>query len=901
MTEEEKQEAAKNLWEEDTESLSPYRKILTEKIAEVKRFRVKTVRAYPVEKKVKATLLLARGPARIYHQGLIRAWLCGSKRPLMQAVLDGASIPNNEGFIEEDLPESPTAEAFAKGIKKALATNPARQVAIYIFWLIADSEADDSTWKNLAEGVAATSLSAEALAPSYEGEGKAEAPEENDDDSPEGESVQEDSTDFTTLDNFLIPALVAAALGTEGALNEDQAADLVDEIIDLNEKRQRTYFHRGFFHALFGRPFQFTFPGANEERRIWYLTGVLMGLLRQQDTDRLLTIIAEEKTLFGLLVSNRRVTCGSTLLPHLYPLLLDGDDLETLGPLATGHVGHCSPRVAYSLWKAIFEMGCEFLDVGNTGRAMACFELANAVLSKAKANWPREVVRSGLMMTVRRMAQTRQAEGDFAAASEMFQQALEKGDFDEAPNALCDLGLIKGGFRTLLSAMPSSEESACRAIIESLTAGKEHFEAAVARHKRKATNAHFCLGILALFEEPRNSSASIDHLRQATAALEKAGRMDSSQLSDWAHFLLAVALLEEAREADYRYAADLAQRSIESPLRFPLHLWSRALEGAALHEDQTTATAIASHLLAIRKSAFDIIVATRVFHTNKTLREKYVKWLVDREASPEQSWNDLAGILPETVRDGQLDLVGSILDRLEGIAVEHASYRERFRDLLSDPSSYNPGWDEEDAEWALVRILELEGRHLDAANRLRSQFMKLHHTGKRREAGSVLESVQSYALPEDEFPTDDLERLLKASEETPEDSSILTRLEDGEPVSIVYIGGNETQAQYEKGIREELAAHWPGLTLSFYFPGWTSNWIKELERARPAIDASQGVVLNKLVRTNFGRHVRRICDGEKAWTPCTGRGKASLIASIRDAAINAISQRETPWTPQQVG
>lgn len=52
--------------------------------------------------------------------------------------------------------------------------------------------------------------------------------------------------------------------------------------------------------------------------------------------------------------------------------------------------------------------------------------------------------------------------------------------------------------------------------------------------------------------------------------------------------------------------------------------------------------------------------------------------------------------------------------------------------------------------------------------------------------------------------------------------------------------------------------------------------------------SSDIVVLMPLVRTNFGRHIRRV-SGERGlrWHPCTGKGQASITAAIRHAAVIA--------------
>ena len=124
-----------------------------------------------------------------------------------------------------------------------------------------------------------------------------------------------------------------------------------------------------------------------------------------------------------------------------------------------------------------------------------------------------------------------------------------------------------------------------------------------------------------------------------------------------------------------------------------------------------------------------------------------------------------------------------------------------------------------------------------------------------------------------------------------EDSSSEVVEEVATPVTLLYIGGNEIQRQYEQAIRADMAKEHPAWSLEFYYPGWTSNWNVHLDNVRPKIWSSDAVVLSHLVRTQFGRHVRKTCDESIPWFPCTGRGKDSLKRSIKEAGRWAIKQK----------
>ena len=127
-------------------------------------------------------------------------------------------------------------------------------------------------------------------------------------------------------------------------------------------------------------------------------------------------------------------------------------------------------------------------------------------------------------------------------------------------------------------------------------------------------------------------------------------------------------------------------------------------------------------------------------------------------------------------------------------------------------------------------------------------------------------------------------------EEAPSEPAI-EFLRDGGSVRVIYVGGNETQEAYEEKIRRHFKEKLPGLQLDFYFPGWDSGWIHHLDKIRPMIETCDALVLNPLVRTQFGRHVRRLCNEEHPWFACTGRGKKSLQRAIEKAALWAAARR----------
>ena len=111
-------------------------------------------------------------------------------------------------------------------------------------------------------------------------------------------------------------------------------------------------------------------------------------------------------------------------------------------------------------------------------------------------------------------------------------------------------------------------------------------------------------------------------------------------------------------------------------------------------------------------------------------------------------------------------------------------------------------------------------------------------------------------------------------------------------VRVCFIGGSEPERRELGRARkrlEERGMDW--IKVSAVHPGWGSNWPDQAEEAEAYFPNSQVVVLMPLVRTNFGRRIRRSVDEHGlAWFACTGRGAGSMAAAIERAALWAARQ-----------
>ena len=180
-----------------------------------------------------------------------------------------------------------------------------------------------------------------------------------------------------------------------------------------------------------------------------------------------------------------------------------------------------------------------------------------------------------------------------------------------------------------------------------------------------------------------------------------------------------------------------------------------------------------------------------------------------------------------------------------------------------------------------------------------NRVIDLIDEGRLDEAAAVLTALAHATLARGGHDAEEearglLERIRAFAAATP-DPVLVRRLEAApapavasapDPVAarVLFVGGNETQERYREDVLRWVAERWPNVAVTFEFPGWSSNWGRELPRVENLVRQSDAVVLMRYVRTLFGMHVRRMCSQAGIpWIACTGHGRDSMRNSIAAA------------------
>jgi hypothetical protein len=239
-------------------------------------------------------------------------------------------------------------------------------------------------------------------------------------------------------------------------------------------------------------------------------------------------------------------------------------------------------------------------------------------------------------------------------------------------------------------------------------------------------------------------------------------------------------------------------------------------------------------------------------------------------------FDDARKALSASRETNDYDRAREAFDVLEELAARTAAERAKLIQLIGDAEEWESVWDPYELRFALVPLLLQEGQAENAAH---LQLQAARDLVARRDEGSLdlaREAVEQAALWGVEAPPD-LRRALAPRTAQPSRA----RRPCGR---VLFVGGNETQERYDDYLQETVRNRWPDVSLDLVYPGWSSNWGRDVPALAGRIEAAGAVVLMRFVRTLFGHGLRALCSQYgRRWVPCTGHGRDSMLRSIERA------------------
>ena len=670
----------------------------------------------------------------------------------------------------------------------------------------------------------------------------------------------------------MIDAIVDSRQGVAGALTKQELDKAIDEFVDLNGRRQQSYFHVGFRDALFDLPVGAELSVQNEKRARWYWTGAVQGWARSKSWGR----IAEA------------YDAGNTVGE-----LGDGADA------ASRMAGIC---IAEALWRTgrtpdlpvfvrvdlarrpdihqlLLDVGTESLRSRNPGVARALFAV---LIECGESLKPNDAVARHLPTVRRRMAHCLRLLGERQGAEDLLHGLLrDERDPDVIAMVHADLGLLKGRFALLDEIRIPGDETARRDLVDRLRAGEEHFRKAVAiPDATYACHGHYCLGVLSLADDDMGDSrfkAADMHIERAHAPIH-GNRIYPASLVAQTDLYLGIAKLQLFDAAEIHHAARLIVSGLDGA-EFPTHFIATAVDNLAL-SDESVGIVAGPLLESGGDQAVDALADAAILDTYAPLAERLRERAHRTNRRKGLAAGDLRGALRGYLGVGDVETSREILDELEQLAVEGSGVEE-FLELLDTPDGYEPAWERDDAVVASARCLEAEGRYTEALARLRGVFHSYMQRGDASNASGVLERIRTYGV--DSTGYIDLERRYESS--TPDADTDLQDPAQAGPVRVLVVGGNETQAKVTGRVRSKVSRRDPEVTVDFLHTGWGSGWNQYVEDTQGRLTDTDAVVVMRYIRTLLGRHVRAMCrNRDVPWRFCWSGGQGGMVESILDAA-----------------
>ncbi|MBX5493487.1 MAG: hypothetical protein IRZ14_20245 [Chloroflexi bacterium] len=711
---------------------------------------------------------------------------------------------------------------------------------------------------------------------------------------------------LTPLDRLVEHALIGALTGAHGAPSEADLRAIVTEVLQLNAQRAQSGYHLGLLEVLSGVPLAVDRRGWSPARTAWYHYGRLVGWKRQGRWAEIARFYTEEREAAYELVQG-----GDELAPWVAPLLFQALQAADAPALAADLVRHFTGgRAPLAYCAELLDVASARLQEDRVAEALAILDALQAVQPLVDEPAAERAYRARLR---RLQAQCDQARGLFRTAFSALEAELAHAEGPTRAALLGDLGLAAGEFRRLGDVRLPEAEKEPAAWLRKLERGVLYFGPAVELAPTGAATSSFCLGAIHwLRGEP---SEARRHFEAALQAMQ-AERALYSRIGIYAQvqFYLGASLLLELDAPARGRALQCMREALTTGLRPGAATWKRLLELVAL--DPSLADPL--YTLVAPRGATEPTVLPRDLWLDYLVqcaphsaaaRQELAQQARRADLPVLQRWELLTHLLSAQRAADEHTAAADTLDALENLAhapSEHSRVLlERWRELLAVPEHYQPAWSWEDALWSRVHTLELLGRDDEAFGLLETLFpYRLNDTRPEAlaEAESILARARGLASsPEARAALQDMQRRLRQRQDAERqeragaDDRIAAALRAGHSLRVLFVGGNETQAQYESALRQKLERRDPytgsEISLRFIMPGFNSNWDKTLDQVRTFEGRCDALVLMPFVRTELGRALRKLAsEWDIPWLSCTGKGYDSMERALRQA-IDWAAQR----------
>jgi hypothetical protein len=844
------------------------------------------------ERQIKKTLkVIDRDKVRAYHDKFVRYWILSNRRSQICDFLDAAGIPHDDAYINDNCP-SVTEDMWTRGLSKIWEFDELF-VKLYLGYILLPTRKknDDPMWETLAAALGKN----KPKASDDQNESK------NNQTSSEAELITdvnatkvEDSGEFLLYEQQLIKSLAQGAISRTSSLDALDAVDMIRQLIDDAPGKPRLFFLFGFAQALHELPADLSsIKGITIDRQCWFYCGYLQGLGRKLNTKLINKFIEDNKSLFNDFGSNpmsAAFTQSATIISsalvdvenssafcELIPLVDYSDDLSIIIPILNHGNVLASELVSQRKYDSAFKLNSLLMN------------LAKKWQKTDQEDWLLEFLNKRINRLTIREAIIALGKRDFEGAKTKFGKLTDnaKGVNRLEPRVWTEMA--KAGIDDFFSVFPSGDKQTFERIGgKMLSVVKEILE-----HPHKIEDrpyhASICAGITEYYR--KKYDLAYTHFHNAAETLTKQGRSATSALSMWVRFMRSASQIMNLDAPSLETIVADFEAMLDSKTKPSSWFYSDLVESATVFGDQRLLNNILSMVpTEDGEKHFAAYESAGVLISDSQKRLAYAQWLPNSKRNKDKIFKCLFDVVRWEIASTKTDASLFAIDVLELLSEDSDRLSAELLDFIQTNNLSPDILDELELYELKFNLFSRLKRNLEADQVLIDRFIKLATSSndwKRQQSYHFLEELIELDVDLKSFQTlvKKVQNDFKTEEVEPDVINSCGK------IKILCVGGNEIQKKYEEEIVEEFKEIYPQLSVEFIYTGWTYNFTGFVDSVRSKIPVFDGIVLSSMVRTNFGRNIRKICNEDCPWWPCTGRGRDSIKRKIIAAASHAAKKK----------
>ena len=845
------------------------------------------------ERQVKKTLkVIDRDKVRSYRDKFVRYWILSTRRSQICDFLDAASIPHDDAYIHDSC-RSVTEDMWTRGLSKIWEFDELF-VKLYLGYILLPTRKknDDPMWGTLAS----------ALSKNKPKESDNQSDSENIQTKIEAELVTdvnstkvEDSGEFLLYEQQLIKSLAQGAISRTSSLDALDAVDMVRQLIDDAPGKPRLFFLFGFAQALHELPADLgSIKGTTIDRQCWFYCGYLQGLGRKMDMKQINKFIEDNKSLFSDFGSNPKSASfmqsatiissalveaeKSSAFCELIPLVDYSEDLSLIIPILNHGNVLASELVSQRKYDSAFKLNSLLM---NLAKKWQKTEQEDWLITFLNSRINRLTIREAIIALGKR---------DFEGAKTKFGKITDsaKGANRLEPRVWTEMA--KAGIDDFFSVFPSGDKATFERIAEKMLSVVKEIKDHPHNIENRPHHASICAGINEY--NRKKYDLAYTHFYNAANTLAKQRRSATSTLNLWVRFMRSASQIMNLDASSVETIIADFEAMQDSKITPSNWFYSDLVESATVFGDQKLLNIILSMVPPEDgEKHFSAYESAGVMTSDAPKRLAYAQWLPNSKRNKEKIFKCLCNVVKWEIESTKTDASIFAIDALELLSEDSDKLSNELLDFVQINILSPDILDDLELYELKFKLLSRLKRNIEADQVLIERFHRLATSSndwKRQQASHFLEELIELEIDISSFQT--LARKVQNDFKTEEVEPDF--INSCGKIKILCVGGNEIQKKYEEQLVEELSELYPQLYVEFIYTGWTYNFTGFVDSVRSKIPVFDGLVLSSMVRTNFGRNIRKICNDDCPWWPCTGRGRDSIKRKIILAATHAAKRKK---------